>query len=488
VTLISIRNNHHQKIPLHSRILNSGRTRNACLTSTSVRCVHATSSSFQQKKYYEILGVPKNASSKEIKKAYYQLAKKFHPDTNKGDSNCAKKFQEVSEAYEVLSDDTKRREFDTWGQTSEQMGRNGTGPGPGHPGAGAGFGGGQQSWNFHSSMDPEELFRKIFGSAGFGGAGRNPFGDTGSEDDFAESPFGFGGAQEIVMNLTFQQAARGVNKEVLINVTDTCPKCTGSRCEPGTKPVKCDACNGTGMETVATGPFIMRTTCRHCRGTRTIIKQPCNECGGKGTVVQRKRVTVPIPAGVEDGQTVRMPVAKKEVFITFRVEKSDYFRRDGPDVHSDVNISLAQAILGGATRVQGIYENLTVDIPAGTGSHTRIRLKGKGIRKVNGFGQGDHYVHLKIKVPARLTDEQQALIRAYAELEDDTPGTVTGITNTKSGLKKCTEDSDLLSRIKKVLTKFTPGAITGRKETSKIPPQEPTEDEEVKVKAKQGSD
>jgi DnaJ family protein A protein 3 len=174
-----------------------------------------------------------------------------------------------------------------------------------------------------------------------------------------------------------------------------------------------------------------------------------------------------ICTGVEDGQTVRMPIGKKEIFITFRVEKSDYFRRDGSDVHTDVAISLAQAILGGSTRIQGIYENMTIDvssspleiysqsqysvdcirmhtnyfiltftraqIPAGTGSHTRIRLKGKGIRKVNGFGHGDHYVHVKIRVPARLTSEQEALLRAYAELEENTPGTVRGITTTTHG-------------------------------------------------------
>jgi DnaJ family protein A protein 3 len=130
-----------------------------------------------------------------------------------------------------------------------------------------------------------------------------------------------------------------------------------------------------------------------------------------------------------------MPVGKKEIFITFRVDKSDVFRRDGADVHSEVSISLAQAALGGSTRVQGIHENLTVDVPAGTASHTRIRLKGKGIRRVAGFGHGDHYLHVKIKIPPRLGRAQEALLRAYAELETETPGTVKGITKTKSGKK-----------------------------------------------------
>ncbi|CAG7729059.1 unnamed protein product [Allacma fusca] len=389
------------------------------------RAIHTTSTLSQRKNYYEILGVPRNAAVKDVKKAYYELAKKYHPDTNKSDSESAKKFQEVSEAYEVLSDATKRREYDTWGQTSEQMGRAGTGPAGGARSTG-GFG--QQSWNFQSNIDPEELFRKIFGDAGFK---NNPFGSQEDYQDIHESVHGYGAAQEIIMNLTFQQAARGVNKDVNINVTDTCPKCGGNRCELGTRPVKCEPCNGSGMETIATGPFIMRSTCRHCRGKGQKIQYPCTECDGRGTIIQRKKVTVPVPAGVEDGQTVRMPIGKKEIFITFRVETSDYFRRDGSDVHSDTSISISQAILGGSTRVQGIYENLTVDIPPGTSSHTRIRLKGKGIRKVNGFGYGDHYIHVKVKIPTRLTKEQEDLIRAYAEIEDNTPGTIAGVQTNK---------------------------------------------------------
>lgn len=180
------------------------------------------------------------------------------------------------------------------------MGRAG-GAGP-HPND---FG---QHWQFRSTIDPEELFRKIFG---------NNFRET-SFDDFAESKFGFGAAQEVIMNLTFSQAARGVNKDIDVNVVDICPKCTGTRCEPGTKPGRCQYCNGTGMETISTGPFVMRSTCRYCQGTRQFIKYKCTECEGKGQTVQRKRITVPVPAGVEDGQTVRMAVGHKELFITFK--------------------------------------------------------------------------------------------------------------------------------------------------------------------------
>lgn len=301
-----------------------------------------------------------------------------------------------------MSDETKRKEYDTYGQTAEEMGRQGGGFRP--PGAGYGPQGFSQNWQYRSTIDPEELFRKIFGDAGFRSGG-------GGFEDFSESQFGFGGAQEVVMNLTFAQAARGVNKDIDVNVVDTCLKCSGSRCEPGTKPGKCQYCNGTGMETISTGPFVMRSTCRYCSGSRMYIKFPCGECDGKGQTVQRKRVTVPVPAGIENGQTVRMNVGNKELFITFKVEQSRYFKRDGSDVHTDADISLSQALLGGSIRIQGVYEDQTIQIMPGTSSHHTVTLKSKGMKRVNSVGTGDHYVHIKIAIPKKLTDKQKALIQ-----------------------------------------------------------------------------
>ncbi|XP_004534936.1 protein tumorous imaginal discs, mitochondrial isoform X2 [Ceratitis capitata] len=390
------------------------------------RCEIHTSNVLTAKDYYQILGVAKNANSKDIKKAYYQLAKKYHPDTNKSDPDAGKKFQEVSEAYEVLSDDTKRREYDTYGQTSENMGRAGGFGGQGPQGF-------SQNWHFRSTIDPEELFRKIFGEANF---------RSNSFDDFADSKFGFGAAQEIVMDLTFAQAARGVNKDVNVNVVDTCAKCNGSKCEPGTKPGRCQYCNGTGMETISTGPFVMRSTCRYCQGTRQYIKYPCTECDGKGQTVQRKKVTVPVPAGIENGQTVRMQVGRKELFVTFRVEPSKYFKREGADVHTEAAISIAQAVLGGTIRVQGVYEDQWINIPSGTSSHHKVFLRGKGLKRVNAHGHGDHYINIKIDVPKHLTSEQKALMEAYAELETDTPGQINGITRQKDNTKKSTGHPD----------------------------------------------
>ncbi|XP_019625362.1 PREDICTED: dnaJ homolog subfamily A member 3, mitochondrial-like [Branchiostoma belcheri] len=373
-----------------------------------IAAFHTSSVCTQRKDFYKILGVSKNASQKDIKKAYYQLAKKWHPDTNK-DKDAGKKFAEVAEAYEILGDDQKRREYDTFGSAGAFGGA----------GASTGHGFSQSQWS--TNVDPEELFRRVFSE--FSNAGRG-FQGFDFESQF-EQP------QEFVMDLTFTQACRGVNKELNFSMMDTCPRCKGNKAEPGTKITRCQYCHGTGQETINTGPFMMRSTCRRCRGQGTIYTTPCIVCRGQGKTQQKKSVMVPVPAGVEDGQTVRMPMGSKELFITFRVARSEYFRREGADIHTDAAISIAQAILGGNMRIKGIYDNVTIDIPRGTQSHTRLRLPGKGIKRVQGYGYGDHYVHIKIKVPDSLSSKQKALVMAYAEEESDVDGTVQGITNTQ---------------------------------------------------------
>ena len=337
------------------------------------------------KDFYKVLSVPKTASQKEIKKAYYQLAKKYHPDTNK-DPESAKKFQEVSEAYECLSDDGKRKQYDTFGTDANSNF---------DPDANNPFAGGRTGFQgFHSTVDPEELFRKVFGDLGF-----DMFKERASDFTYQESDFGHSASQEIQVKLSFLDAANGCTKNVEINVIDTCQKCKGNRTAEGHHPIKCPFCEGTGMETITTGPYIMRSTCRMCHGSRMYIKYPCAECLAKGNTVQRKTVQVKIPAGVEDGQTLRMLVGRQEVFINFKIEKSNYFRRDGSDVHSDVTISLAQAVIGGTTQIKGLYEDLTIKIPKGTSSHNRLRLQNKGFKRTKSHGHGDHYVHFRIHIP-----------------------------------------------------------------------------------------
>ncbi|KAM4820192.1 dnaJ homolog subfamily A member 3, mitochondrial isoform 2-T2 [Thomomys bottae] len=363
-----------------------------------------TSAFVAKEDYYQILGVPRNASQKEIKKAYYQLAKKYHPDTNKDDPKAKEKFSQLAEAYEVLSDEVKRKQYDAYGSAGFDPGASSSG---------------QSYWRGGPSVDPEELFRKIFG-------------------EFSSSSFGdfqsvFDQPQEYIMELTFNQAAKGVNKEFTVNIMDTCERCDGKGNEPGTKLQHCHYCGGSGMETINTGPFVMRSTCRRCGGRGSIITNPCVICRGTGQAKQKKRVVIPVPAGVEDGQTVRMPVGKREIFVTFRVQKSPTFRRDGADIHSDLFISIAQAILGGTARAQGLYETINVVIPPGIQTDQKIRLTGKGIPRINSYGYGDHYIHIKIRVPKRLTSRQQSLILSYAEDETDVEGTVNGVTQTSTG-------------------------------------------------------
>nr|UUA79766.1 DnaJ subfamily a member 3-like protein [Octopus vulgaris] len=396
------------------------------IPTTHVRLIHSSQTRNKQD-YYNVLGVSKNADQKEIKQAYYRLAKKYHPDVNKNDPTAAKKFQEVSEAYEVIGDVEKRKQYDLFGMSGQ-----------------SGFGGSQRSHgfgstqsgfeNFQSTINPEELFRKIFGDAGFKMSGFGNF------QDFEESKFGFAPASEFYMNISFEEAARGVNKDISVNVKDLCPKCGGKKAEPGTKPVRCHFCNGTGVETVSTGPFVMQTTCRKCHGTKVLISHPCTECGGKGQMILRKKLTVPVPAGVEDGQTVRMSVGTQEIFITFKVSKSKQFWRDGADIHSNVHISLSQAVLGGSKKIAGIYEKLSLKIPAGTQSHDYIRLPRKGISRVNSSGFGDHIVHIHISIPKSLTQSQKSLLLAYAENEKGVDGTIDEVVKTTSDKKENTEN------------------------------------------------
>uniref|UniRef100_A0A2P2HZ61 Protein tumorous imaginal discs, mitochondrial-like n=2 Tax=Hirondellea gigas TaxID=1518452 RepID=A0A2P2HZ61_9CRUS len=387
-------------------------------------------SSSLTKNYYEKLSVAKNASQKEIKKAYYQMAKKYHPDVNKNDPSAEKKFSEASEAYEVLGDEEKRQQYDNLGSYSQQAAAGAEGPFHG------------ASYQYHRTVDPEELFRKIFGDF-------RANMDQGG--DFAESHFGYKASDEITVHLSFKESARGLNKDIHLNVVAVCPKCDGTRCMLGTKAIRCHYCNGTGTETISTGPFVMRQTCRYCGGTRMIIPNPCDECVGKGQTVQRKTVSVQIPAGITDGQTLRMTVTGKEVFVHVKVKDNPYFRRDGSDVHTDASISLSQAVLGGTTRIQGVYEDITVQIPSGSSSHSRLTLSGKGMKRVNSYGQGDHIVHLKVKAPNTLTPQQRALFITLAELETGTPGTVSGITKTTDGKKASIEFNETALLIRAVL-------------------------------------
>jgi len=384
------------------------------LTGACCQQISSFHTSFTHNKdYYSILGVPRNASQSEIKKAYFKLAKKYHPDVNKDDKDAEKKFGDASEAYEYLGDEEKRRNYDTFGET-----------------ASSGFGGGQDpfrgaSQGFQANIDPEELFRRMFGDF-------NMNVNT-DQNDFHESFYGRAANKAVVVRLSFSEAARGLTKSLKLNVIDTCIKCKGTRTIKGTKTVRCHYCHGSGMETVSTGPFVMRQTCRYCGGARVLNPNPCDACNGKGKSVQQRKININIPAGIKDGQTLRVSVNGEEVFVEIKVASSSLFRREGDDVHSDATMSLAQAALGGTLKVQGVYEDLSVEVPPGTSSHSKISLSGKGMKRVDAYGHGDHIVHLKIRVPTKLSPEQKDLFTALASLESDTTGSVRGFAKTNDG-------------------------------------------------------
>ncbi|CAF1466002.1 unnamed protein product, partial [Adineta ricciae] len=419
------------------------------LSKSHIRLFHM-SSRRDKRDYYEVLGVPKTASAKEIKKAYYQLAKQYHPDTtDQKDAATTKKFQEVSEAYEVLSDESKRKNYDAYGMgsdpfSSSQESQPGTGarsyPGDANQG---GFRGYQY---YQAQVDPEELFRKIFGDA----FSRGGFANHDWMDEPDENQFGRQGISQLALDLTFQEAVCGCDKDVNVRIVDVCPTCHGTRCAAGTQPQPCRTCGGSGMETIETGPFFLRATCRTCHGRRETIAKPCYECSGKGKTIQKKYVTIPIPAGVEDGQTMRVNLGVSEVFVMFRVKPSEKFRRDKEDIHSDINISIAQAALGGTVKVPGIYEDHILEIPPGTQSHQRFRLAGKGIKRLQGSGKGDHYIHVKIKIPTKLTAEQKALLLSFAEHEKNADGTVNGSTKSKSD-EKPKEQEGFFRKLKRAI-------------------------------------
>ncbi|XP_054897570.1 dnaJ homolog subfamily A member 3, mitochondrial-like [Poeciliopsis prolifica] len=365
--------------------------------------------------FYEILGVTRTASQKEIKKAYYQLAKKYHPDTNPDDPEAKEKFAKLAEAYEVLSDEVKRKQYDTYGAAAFDPNRAGAGQ--------------QQYYRAGgSTVDPEELFRKIFGD--FRGA--MGFGDF--SNLFDQPP-------EYVMDLTFFEAAKGASKQLSVNLEEDCPRCGGRGSEPGTRVSQCGYCHGSGVESVNTGPFMMRSTCRRCGGRGTIIITPCALCRGSGQTKRNQSVMVPVPAGVENGQTVRLAVGSKEILITFRVQGSSVFKRNGFDIHSDAFISIAQAILGGTATTPGLHDTIRIAIPSGCQSDQVIRLQGKGIRRMNSYSYGDHYVHIKIKVPTKLSRRQRSLLLSYAEEESDVQGSVNGVNPTAGGGSSTSDSS-----------------------------------------------
>ena len=357
----------------------------------------------EKRDYYEVLGVSKNASEDEIKRAYKKLARKYHPDMNPGDKEAEEKFKEVNEANEVLSNPEKKAKYD-------QFGFAGVDP---NYGAGQGGYGGAGGFDFG---DLGDIFGSFFGG-GFGGGGRrNPNAPQRGESIRAS------------LSVDFTEAAFGCEKSITIDRSEQCPTCKGKGCAPGTTPEVCTECHGTGTVTQAQRtPFGMMqspTVCPKCRGKGQIIHQPCPDCRGAGVVRKRRTIQVNIPAGIDNGQTISLrgqghsgknggPAG--DLLITVMVRPHEIFRRDGTAVFCEAPITFTQAVLGGTLEIPTIDGKVKYDIPEGTQTGTVFRLRGKGIPVLNGRGRGDQYVTVNIETPRNLNREQKEALKKFSE-------------------------------------------------------------------------
>ena len=360
--------------------------------------------------YYEVLGVQKTASADDIKKAYRSLARKYHPDLHPDDKDCAEKFKEVNEAYEVLSDPSKKERYD-------QFGHAGVDPNYG----GGGFGGGA---GFNPFGDMGDIFENLFGG-GFGG------GFGGSTRARADAPRR-GQDIDTTVTIEFMEACMGVKRDIKINRLDKCPDCKGSGASAGSTPQTCPECGGRGQVKVAQrtpfGVISSQKTCTKCGGKGKIVSNPCSKCGGNGRIRVSKSLSVDIPAGIDDGQMLRVsgqgdagvnggPSGNLNVGV--RVKNHPLFEREEYDIHCEIPITYAQAVMGDELVVPTIDGNVKYSIGEGTQTGTVFRLKGKGVKKLQRSERGDQYVKVYVEVPKNLDKKQKELLKEFeASLED----------------------------------------------------------------------
>ena len=353
----------------------------------------------QKRDYYEVLGVSKSASDDEIKKAYRKLAKQYHPDMNPGDKTAEARFKEVNEAYEVLSDKDKRARYDQFGHAGVDPNFN----------PGGGFGGGFGGVDF----DLGDIFSSFFGGGG-GGQNRN-------------SPQR-GGDIRVQLTIDFEEAAFGCEKEVTVGRTEACSDCGGTGCAKGTTAEVCPDCHGSGTVRVQRqtimGTMMSTSTCSRCGGTGKIIHQPCSTCRGTGTAKKQKKITVKVPAGIDDGQAISLrgqgnagknggPAG--DLIIVIALRKHPIFEREGSDVYCEQPVTFVQAALGAELEIPTIDGKVKYDLPEGTQTGTTFRLRGKGIPNINGRGRGDQYVTVFVEVPKNLNGEQKEALRRFGE-------------------------------------------------------------------------
>jgi len=357
--------------------------------------------------YYEVLGVPRDADEAALKKAYRALAKKYHPDTNQGNPDAEAKFKEASEAYAVLSDPDKRRQYDQFGHAAFEGGAGGAG----------GFGG----FDFG---DMGDIFGDIFGDF-FGGGGRS------SRSRSYNGPMK-GATLRTSLRITFEESIFGCEKEIEMNSKETCTTCGGTGAKPGTRPVTCPKCGGTGQVTYQsqTPLGVMRSVqpCPDCGGKGTVIKEKCPTCYGNGYTTGRKKIKITVPAGIADGQNLRKAGCgdlgtnggeRGDLLVEVHVSSHPIFKRQDMELYSTVPISFTTAALGGQITIRTIDGETTYEVKPGTQTDTKIRLRGKGVPSLRNKNiRGDHIVTLVVQVPDRLTKEQREALEAFAAAMD----------------------------------------------------------------------
>ena len=353
--------------------------------------------------YYEVLGVPKDADEAALKKAYRVLAKKYHPDANPGDKEAEAKFKEASEAYSVLSDPEKRRKYDQFGHAAFEGGAGGAG----------GYGG----FDFNGA-DMGDIFGDIFGD--FFGGGRSAYGRS------SNGPMR-GANLRTGVRITFEEAIFGCEKEIELTLKDECPKCHGTGAKPGTSPVTCPKCNGKGKIVYTQQSFFGQVqnvqTCPDCRGTGKIVKEKCPDCYGTGYISSKKKIQVKIPAGIDNGQSIRIAGKgepgtnggeRGDLLVEVTVSRSPVFMRQETSIFSTVPISFATAALGGPIKIKTVDGEVEYEVKPGTQTDTKVRLRGKGVPSLRNKNiRGDHYVTLVVTVPEKLTEEQKEALKRF---------------------------------------------------------------------------
>ena len=356
--------------------------------------------------YYELLGVSRDASEADLKKAYRKLAVKYHPDKNPGDAVAEAKFKEISEAYDVLKDADKRAAYDRYGHAAFKQG------GMGSPGGMGGMGG----------HDPFDIFREAFGGGGGGGGIFEEF--FGGGGDHSGGGASHGSDLRYDLEITLEEAAKGTEKEIRYRRPVTCKKCSGSGAEPGSKKVTCPTCGGTGQVTSNRGFISFRQVCPDCQGSGQIIEKPCSECRGEGRVMDSSTVNVRIPAGVSTGSKLRsagkgeagqMGGQAGDLYIIIHVKEHELFERHDNDLFCEVPIKFTLAALGGSISVPTLFGKGSLRIPAGTQTGTTFRLREQGIPALRGGRKGDLLIRVQVEVPTKLNSDQKAKLEDYAE-------------------------------------------------------------------------